>query len=386
MPSPAYDLEAIRAEIPVLDRLVPLNNCSQAPPCRATLAAADAYLDSWRTDVMDWPSWMDEVEAARRAFAALIGADPSDVAVGTSVSQLTASTASGLDWSGPRRRVVVSGMEFPTVSHVWMAQERSGAEVFRAERDATGVVPMEAWEAAIDERTLVVSAAHAWYQTGATQDLEAIAEVAHARGALLYADVYQILGTEPFNAPTCGADFVASGVLKYLMGIPGIAFLWIRPGLAERLRPTLTGWFGRTEPFAFDDATLDWAPGARRLETGTPPVFEVHVARAGLEWLHALGLDAIGDWTATLSARLVTGAADRGLDVWTPPDPTAKAPTTAVRCADAHAVEAAMRARGFVVSARGPAVRLAPHFYNTLDEMDQSLDALADVVGEHPAP
>jgi selenocysteine lyase/cysteine desulfurase len=380
MNHPAYDLEAVREEIPLLRSLVPMNNCSQAPQCDATRRAAEAYLTSWARDGMDWPTWIAEVEAARGEFAALIGAEAEDVAVGTSVSQVTASLATGLDFTGRRFRVVVSGAEFPTVAHVWSAQERFGAEVVGVPA-VDGAVPLEGYESAIDEETLVVSAAHAYYQTGGKQDIGAIAELAHAQGALLYVDAYQILGTEPFHAPSCGADFVSSGNLKFLMGIPGIAFLWVRPGLADRLTPAVTGWFGRRDPFAFD-TRLDWADGARRLDTGTPPIFEAYVCRAGMAWIRTLGLDAIGSWTATLSHRLMEGGRARGLRVLGPSAADAKAPTTAFLSPDSHAAEAAMRAKGFIASARGPAVRLAPHFYTTLDEVDQALDALAEVMGD----
>jgi selenocysteine lyase/cysteine desulfurase len=190
------------------------------------------------------------------------------------------------------------------------------------------------------------------------------------------------MGSEPFDAPASGADFVASGNLKFLMGIPGIAFLWVRPGIAARVRPAITGWFGRENPYAFDATTLDWGAGARRLDTGTPPIMEAYVARAGMAWLREIGLDAIGAWTSTLGQRCVEGAIERGLTVLGPTDPTRRAPTTAIACDDSHAVEATLRAQQIIASARGPAIRLAPHFYNTTDDVDQALDALAAAMGK----
>jgi len=382
---PDYDLDAARARIPILATRIPMNACSQAPQSDPTRAAAEAYLDSWGADVMDWDRWMTEVEAARAEFAALVGGDPADVAVATSVSQATASVASGLDYSGRRYRVVVSGAEFPTVGHVWLAQERFGAEVTHVPVREDGTIPLEDYAAAIDERTAVLSAAHVYYQNGWKQDVRQVAEIAHARGALLYVDAYQSLGTDAFDAPASGADFVASGNLKYLMGIPGIAFVWVRPGVAERLRPALTGWFGRVDPFAFDATRLDWAAGARRLDMGTPPVMEAYVARAGMEWLRELGLEAIGTWTRTLAARLIEGGEERGLTVLGPRDAAHRSPSTAFACADSHAVEAALRARGVIASARGPAIRLAPHFYSTPEDVDRALGALAEVLAGQPA-
>ncbi|GMV05867.1 MAG: hypothetical protein AMXMBFR53_21440 [Gemmatimonadota bacterium] len=378
-PTPPFDLDAVRRRIPILATHVPMNACSQAPQSHVTRAAAEAYLDSWARDGMDWDRWIGEVEAARGTFAALIGARPEDVAVAGSVSQATASLATGLDYTGRRYGVVVSGMEFPTVAQVWRAQERFGAEVATVPVREDGTLEAEDYADAVDDTTLLVSAAHAWFQNGRKQDIPALAALAHDRGALLYVDAYQCLGTEPFDAPASGADFVASGTLKFLLGIPGIAFLWVRPGLADQLRPALTGWFGRKDPFAFDPR-LDWADGARRLDVGTPPVLEAYVARAAVAWLREIGLDAVGAWTRTLSRRLMEGGRARGLEILGPADTEQKAPTTAFRCADGHAVEIALKARGIIASARGPALRLAPHFFNTLDDVDRALDALADVL------
>lgn len=377
--APAYDLDAVRRQIPLLGSLLPMNACSQAPQCTRTRQAADAYLESWASRGMDWASWIGEAEAARTEFAALIGARPEDAGIATSVSQATASLASGLDYTGRRFRVVVSGAEFPTVSHVWHAQERFGAEVVPLPVRDDGTIPLEDYAEAVDDQTQIVSAALAYYQNGWKQDIPALAELVHARGALLYVDAYQCLGSAPFDAPSSGADFVASGNLKFLMGIPGIAFLWVRPGLADSLHPAVTGWFGRREPFAFD-SRLDWADGARRLDTGTPPVFEAYVARAGMAWLRELGLEAVGAWTRALGARCVERGLERGLTVLGPTDPDRKAPTTAFACADSHAAESALLARGIIGSARGPALRLAPHFFNTLDEVDHAVDTLARVL------
>jgi len=376
---PAFDLDVVRRQIPLLASHVPMNACSQTPQSERTRAAAEAYLDSWGRDGMDWERWMGEVEAARAEFAGLVGADPADVAVATSVSQATASVSTGLDFTGRRCRVVVSGVEFPTVAHVWRAQERFGAEVRSVPVRPDGTIAPEDYAEAVDETTLVVSAAHAFYQNGWKQNVPALAALAHERGALLYVDAYQCLGTEPFYAPSSGADFVASGNLKFLMGIPGIAFLWVRPTLAADLHPAITGWFGRRNPFAFD-TRLDWADGARRLDAGTPPVLEAYVARAGMAWLRELGLGHVAAWVHALGARLAEGARARGLTLLGPEDPSERAPTTAIVCEDSHAVEAALRARGIIASARGPAIRLAPHFYNTLDDVDVALDALADVL------
>jgi selenocysteine lyase/cysteine desulfurase len=204
-------------------------------------------------------------------------------------------------------------------------------------------------------------------------------------GALTYVDAYQTLGTEPLDVKALDVDFLGSGALKFLMGIPGIAFLYVKPEVAETLRPTVTGWFGRKDPFSFDPRDLSWAPGGRRLDTGTPPILEAYVARAAMEFILQVGMGAIGAWTRELSRALVTGGEARALERLGTGDPFRKAPTTAFMVpGDSHRVEQALRERRVIASARGPAIRLAPHFYSTLEEVEVALDALVEVL-EGPA-
>ena len=376
---PGYDLAALRAQIPLLAHAIPLNNCSQAPLSSVARAAADRYLESWDSRGMDWDGWMDEVEGGRRAFAALINAEPDEIAVTSSVSQAVSALATAISFDGGRDEVVASGAEFPTVGHVWLAQERRGARV-RWVDVCGGAVPLDGYDAAITERTAIVSAAHAYYQNGALQDVAAIARLARERGAWTFVDAYQSLGVVPIDVRAMGVDFLASGTLKYLMGTPGIAFLYVRRPLIERLQPLVTGWFGRVNPFAFDATHLDWSSSAARFDGGTPPLIQAYISRASMEWLHAIGAGAIFDWTQHLSRRLAEGANARGLRVHGRGLTAPKTPSTAILCPDAHAAEGAMRSRGIIASARGPALRLAPHFYNSEADIDAALDALAEVL------
>ncbi len=386
---PPYDLEGWRRRIPILARYVHLASCSRGPLLDRARRAADAWLDSWERRGMDWEAWLEEVEAARAAFARLIGASPDEVAVCTSVSDATARLASALDFGGGRRKVVASAAEFPTVGHVWLAQEGRGARVewvpFAADAgrrgEAGGTIALAAYERALDRETALVSACHAYYQNGFLQDVAAIAERAHAAGARVFVDAYQTAGVVPIDVRALGVDFLASGTLKYLLGPEGLAFLYVRRELVEELRPAVTGWLGRADPFAFRPDRLDWADTARRLDTGTPPVGAAYVARAGLAAILEVGPAAVAGWTGGLSRRLLAGARERGLEVLGPSDRARKTPSTAIRVpGDSHRVEAALRERGVLASARGPAVRLAPHFFTAPADVDAALDALAEIV------
>ena len=376
-PAPRYDLDACRKQIPLLASCIPMNNCSQAPQTDITRAAAERYLDSWNRTGMDWDAWMEEVRLAKQAFATLVNASADEIAVFSSVSEATSAVASALDFTG-RRTVVVTEAEFPTIGHVWLAQERRGARVAWVPMRNGAIDPAD-YDPLLDRETAVVSACHGSYVNGFTQDLALLAARAHSHGALLYADAYQTLGTMPVDVKALGVDFLASGNLKFLMGVPGIAFLYVRRELIETLHPSVTGWFGRADPFAFRVKALDWAPSASRFDTGTPPVMNAYIARAGMEIVTDIGIDRIRAWHEVLARRLIDGGRARGLALHGTSDVSRKTATTAFVVDDSHAVEAAMRARGVLPSARGSVIRLAPHYYNSIADVDTALDVLAAV-------
>lgn len=377
--APSYDLASWRSRIPLLTSLIPMNNCSQAPQTSATRAAAERYLESWNQSGMDWDAWVEEVQLAKTEFARLINASADEIAVFSSVSEATSAVASAMEFSGARWKVVVTEAEFPTIGHVWLAQEPRGARVeWVPVRD--GMIAAAAYDTLVDEQTAVVSATHGYFLNGYTQDLPRLANLTHDHGALLYVDAYQTLGTVPIDVRAIDVDFLAAGNLKFLMGIPGIAFLYVRRELTDRLHPLTTGWFGRANPFAFQVKQLDWAPGASRFDMGTPPVVNAYVARAGMAIINEIGVDEIRRWLEVLGQRLIDGGQERGFTLHGTADMSRKTATTAFVVDDSHAVELTMRRRGIIPSARGPVIRLAPHFYNTIADVDTALDVLASVI------
>ena len=375
---PAYDIEAWRRRIPLLASCIPMNNCSQAPQTDLTRAAAERYLESWDRTGMDWDAWMAEVALAKAEFAKIIGATADDIAVFSCVSEAASAVASALDLDGRRAKLVVSEAEFPTVAHVWLAQAKRGASVAWAPV-CDGMIDPASYDALIDDHTALVSSCHGYYMNGFVQDVARIAARAREAGVLSFIDAYQTLGTVPIDVRRAGIDLLAAGNLKYLMGMPGIAFLYVRREIVEMLYPTVTGWFGRANPFGFDAKSLDWSPTASRFDTGTPPVVNAYVARAGMEIINEVGPARIRAWLEVLGQRLIDGGRARGLTLHGGDDMHRKTASTAFVVRDSHAVEEAMRARGILPSARGSVIRLAPHFYNTIDDVDRALDTLAEV-------
>jgi selenocysteine lyase/cysteine desulfurase len=366
-------------EFPALDITVHVANCSHGPQSRRVRAAIDAYLESWLERGMDWDAWMGEVVGARASFARLIGAQLEEVALSTSASAAVASIASALDAQARRTRVVTTEAEYPTVGYVWLAHQRHGFAVDFIPV-SSGAVDIEEYEKRIDGRTAIVSATHVYYENGYKQDVRRIAEIAHAAGALLLVDAYQSLGTCAVDVRAQDIDILVSGNQKYLLGVPGVAFIYVKRELIERFEPAFTGWFGRVDPFAFDATTLDYAADARRFETGTPPVFAAAAARAGTEIILEADPARIEKRIEGLSAHAMRCASDRRLEYFGPEDARRKGATTAIRVPDPHRVEALLKERQVVASARGRVIRIAPHFFTTCDDLDRAFDELASVL------
>ena len=377
---PAYDLDAWRRKFPILQHHVHLANCSQSPQSDFTREAAQAYLHSWDQMGMDWDQWMEEIALTKAEFARLINADASEIAIGTSVSEITSAVASALTFQEPRKKVVVTDAEFPTVGHVWLAHQKYGARV-QFVPVTNGTIEVTEYDRYVDESTLITSICDVYYYNGFKQDIDAIIPRIHAKGSLVYLDAYQGIGTHPIDVKALDVDFLSSGNLKYLLGVPGVAFLYVKPQLVQHLMPAVTGWFGRQHPFAFDIHKLDYASDARRFDNGTPPVVTAYIARAGMRVINEVGPAQIQGWLDRLGQRCIEGADARGLEVVSPRDIRRKGGTTAIRVpGSSHDVELALRGKQVIGSARADVIRFAPHFFTRLEDIDYALDRLVEVL------
>lgn len=364
-----------RARFPILTRRVYVNSCSQGALSTDVDEAMRAYLESWHESGSPWEMWVDEVERLRERFAASIGAGADEIAVMPSASAGINAVASALSFDGPRSHVVIGDFEFPTMAQVWLAQERRGASIRRAHASGD-VLPIDAYAAAIDERTLIVPATHVCFRNGHKTDIAGLVKVAHDRGAYVFLDDYQRTGSGPIDVHALGVDFMVTGCLKYLLAAAGIGFLYVRRDLIERFEPTVTGWFGRVNPFAFRIDALDWPPGANRFETGTPPVPNAYAALAALDLLDRIGYDVVGRQVDHLVERYASAARDAGFVVRTPSDRARRGPLVVVQSVDAPALVAKLAARGIIASCRGNGLRVSFHAYNNDADVDAVISAL----------
>jgi selenocysteine lyase/cysteine desulfurase len=363
-----------RARFPIFDRLTYVNSCSQGALSDSVRAAYDDYLTGWDERGAPGKYGVEWGETARSTFARLIGGAADDVAVTTSLSAGISPLASAIDFS-KRRKVVISDFEFPTIGQIWHAQELRGAQVVHVPADGAEI-PVERFADAIDEETAVVSIAAVCYRNGARLDVEEIARIAHERGALVVLDAYQAMGTYPLDVRGLGVDVLAAGVLKYLLGSAGLGFMWTRPGLAQELWPTQTGWFADANIFEMDIDDYSPSPTARRFQSGTPPIPAIYAGIAGMELLEEIGIAETRAHVNELNEQLIAGVDELGGTVVTPRAPEKRGALVCIRANDAPALVAALGEDGIVTSERDGNLRVSAHAYNTVEDIDMVLRGL----------
>lgn len=369
----APTVTAIRAQFPTLNDTVHLAACSIAPRS----ANLDHALGTMLTDLSRpgfWAAAEEQLHQARAGFAHLIGASPDQIAILPNASVAAHQVAAGLRWR--RRPELLSTLaEFPGVAHTWLAQRAHGAQV-RWCGDGGSRVSTHHYLEAITSRTALVSAPAVTYRDATRLDVRRIGHAAHAAGAKIFVDAYQAAGVMPLNVDSLGCDYLVVGAGKYLLGLPGLAFLYMRH--PDGPAPTLTGWFGRVNPHAFDPATLDFPPHARRLETGTPPVAATYAAVAGLTLVNDLNLEAVHHHTQRLVITTAARLSDQGETVRLAPTAEQQGAHLAVVEPHAEAMAAWLAHRNIITAPRSGVVRVAMHAYTTPRDVDilcQAIDA-----------
>ena len=371
------DFEALRREFPLLTHKTYLNSGSYCALANDVKAAFEAYMDDRLAVGANWDVWVMKNEAVREGMARLLRASPDEIAVTASASAGLNALASAVDFTGKRNKVVVSDFEFPTSAQIWHAQAPRGARVVHAHPAQDGFIPLEEFEALIDEETQIVAVTHVCFRNGAKLDIAGIARLAHAKGAKVLLDCYQSVGSEVVDVKTLDVDFAIGGMLKYLLGTAGIGFLYVRDTLIPTLTPTHSGWFAQENIGAMDITGNHPSPTARRFEAGTPPVVNCYAAEAGLKIINAIGPEAIGERVRGLTRRCMERLEEIG---WAPVTPTADArrgPMIAIPSRDVGALAAWLMARDIVPSHRDDNLRAGFHYYNNDDDIEAFVAAMA---------
>jgi len=381
IPYAEIDWQAWRDEFPGLQKSTYLNTVSLGQLSRRSRSAVNRFLDLWtERGASAWYScWLAVVDGLRREFARLIGAGLDEVAIMPNVSSALAAVGSALDFS-TRSGVVSCELDFPTLTYHFLAKAPLGVETRILASPDRIQVPLEAFEGALDERTALIATSRVYFTSGYIQDVEALAEMAHKHGALCLVDDYQGTGQVPIDVRRSGVDFLVTGGLKWLIGGPGVAYLYVRRELAARLAPSVSGWFAHRRQFDFDPYTLEYRDDAQRFEAGTPAVAAVYAAKAGLEIINEIGPHALRQRTASLNQDLVGRLREQGYRLRIPEDPDRHSSITILETEDPLRVVHLLADRRIIVDKRPGAVRVSPYFYNTFEENGVIVDALGEIL------
>jgi kynureninase len=374
------DWKTLRDEFPLLDRCIYFNACSLGPLPRRGRAALERYGRDWdeQGTPVWYSTWLPLLERYRDRVAELLRAPAVSTAIAPSVSVALTTLATGLPLPEGRRKVLIGELDFPTIGHQWLSRPEFEVEFVPSEDGMT--IPPEAFAERIDSSTALVATTHLFYTTGYLQDVRAIADAAHAAGALCLIDGYQTCGCVPLDVEAMDCDAFVGGCLKWVSGGPGNAFLYVRPSLIPSVRPQGTGWFATRDPFSFTLQELTFADDARRLETGTWAVACNYAGLAGLELVLEVGVENIQERLRDLTGRILERCDAAGVKTFTPRERSRRCGIVTLECEHPEEVEAKLHREGVIVDSRPGRVRLSPHWCVTEEELERGMDLVLEHV------
>jgi kynureninase len=372
-------LVAWRAEFPIVDTCTYLVSHSLGAMPKRTAVNVQAFADTWsRRGVRAWSEgWWELGRTTGDLLAPILGVKPGTISMHQNVTVAEGIIGSCFRYDGPRRRIVMTDLEFPTNMYVFEGFRRYGAEIVYVASDDTIRTNLERLLDAIDERTLLVPLSVVLFRSAYVEDVRAVIEKAHRVGAHVILDVYQAAGTLPLDVEAMGADFAVGGSVKWLCGGPGAGFLYVRPDLAATLEPALSGWAAHARPFDFDIGPSVHADAPERFQSGTPNVPALYAARGGYEIVAEIGVEAIRAKSLRLTRRLMTLADEAGFRLHTPRDDRERGGAVVVDVPGGAAVTQELLRRDILVDYRpGAGIRMAPHFYNSEEDIDRAVQTL----------
>jgi kynureninase len=382
-------LDSWRREFPILDTCTYLVSHSLgAMPQRAVTYLA-RFADEWtRRGVRAWhEGWWEMGREVGDLLGRIVGAAPGTITMHQNATIAQAMAASCMTWDGPRRKIVLQDLDFPTNHYLFEGLRRYGAEIVYVPSGSSISAPIDRLIEAIDEHTALVPISLVLFRSGALQDVRPVVERAHRVGARVILDVYQAAGTVPVDLNALGVDFAVGGSVKWLCGGPGAGYLYVRPDLAESLQPAFVGWAGHEAPFDFEVGAIRYAAGGDRFQTGTPNIPAWAAARAGYEIVQEVGVPAIRARSLRLTRRLMDAAVERGWRLNTPPRDADRGGSVVIDVPDGARVTDELLRREVIVDFRPQAgVRIAPHFYNSDADIDRAIAVLDELVPVNREP
>ncbi len=372
-----------RDEFPTVDDCTYLVSHSLGAMPRRTAANLQEYADTWsRRGVRAWhEGWWEIGRTTGDLLAPILGVPAGSISMHQNVTVVMGIIASCFRYDGPRRKIVLTELEFPTNMYLFEGFARYGAEIVYVPSDNAIRNDLDRLLDAIDERTVLVPLSLVLFRSSCIQDARAVIEKAHRVGAHVILDVYQAAGTVPLDIAALEADFAVGGSVKWLCGGPGAGYLYVRPDLAQTLEPGLIGWAAHAEPFAFATGPVVYAEGAERFQSGTPNVPALYAARAGYEIVASIGVTAIREKSLRLTRRIIDHATRAGYTINTPVDDAERGGAVILDVPNGQAVANDLLRRNIIIDYRPDAgIRISPHFYNHEDDVDEAMRVLDEIV------
>jgi selenocysteine lyase/cysteine desulfurase len=324
---------------PVLEEVTYLNSCSQGALAIPVRDALDEYLDGMYEKGSLWDKWVMKQEELRQLVAQAFYTDSSNVAITSNASAGINSVMSSFDFSGSRNRIITTDLEFPTMGQILHAQEKRGAEIVHIASEPDGTLDIDKLEVALDDRVALLAITHVCYRNGAMNDIKKMSSLSREHNIPVLVDAYQSVGSMPIDFDDVGADFLVGGLLKYMLGLPGIGFLLARSD--SKSIPIQTGWFAAKDIFAMEIDRYDPSLDARRFEGGTPPIPNI------------------------FGAKVITpsGSGSHGVMI-------------AIQTKDEHNLVNGLEEDRVITSCRGGNLRVSPHFYNAVEDIGKLMESL----------
>jgi kynureninase len=372
-----------RSEFPIIDRSTYLISNSLGAMPKGVYDGVRNYADSWATrGVRAWEEgWWEMAVDVGDKIAPLVGARPGEISLHQNVTLTQAVISSCFDFRDPRNKIVMFDLEFPSVQYFYHEQARKGARVEIVPSADDICIDLDKFLAAIDETTLLVPISLVLFRSSYIVNAQAIIERAHKVGAHVILDVFQGTGTIPIDVRALNVDFAVGGVLKWLCGGPGVAYLYVREDLRTKLRPALTGWIAHRRPFNFEIGPVDKRDDSFGFLNGTPHIPALYACQPGLQILNEVGIAAIREKSMRMTQRLFDAAKSHGWRVNTPENPRERAGTVSIDCPNAQAVSRELLIREILIDYRPKAgIRLSPHFYNSEAECDFAISQIAEIL------
>lgn len=369
----------LRQLFPITQRAVYLNHAAVTPPPLPVVQAVEGQLrDVTENGSLNYRRWVAVKEHARELAAQMINARPAQIAFMRNTSDGLSTVANGLRWRAGDNVVTFRG-EFPSNIYPWLRlRDAFGVEV-RLCPEREGRIDLDEMIGMLDGRTRIVAVSLVQYASGFRVDLERLGRAARRYDALLVVDVIQAMGARPINVDAQLIDAAAGACHKWLLTPEGIGVLYLSDRALERIQPTLVGWVSVPNPEDYDNFDQPWRAGALPWETGTGPTALLHGLEASLALLLETGVERIAEHLANLTDHLCEHIDPRRYDVISSRRSDEKSSIVSVRHTggmSANALYAHLKRQNIITAPRGQGLRISPHFYNNIDDIDRLLKSL----------